>query len=151
MDDLRIAKQVFKGLTSKELRKRRATLRGAYEWCLLFSCKFSVCEKEIATIAEYEKRLAEQKWEEALAKVGRTSAEDYFEAEILLGSWGYYPPHFIYHSMCRTCGPVLSPYPNIKKIEDCIFCKSGFTQLMQSERERIVNEKDTAVFSEATV
>lgn len=141
-----VERPAFNGMTVKEIRSYRSTEEGAKRWCEEHNYEPRKCLKEISIVANSEMEEAKQKWEEALSTTGKETMENLLEAEILMGSWGYYPPHFVYEAKCLACGPTLTPYPELKEIDECIFCKSGYTEVTNQMLKDIRDERIEGLF-----
>lgn len=127
--------------TAREQRLYYRTLKGAYERA--FKCTYDPerCMCQIEIIAESCMKESQKRWLEAVEQCGGDSVEALLAAEHLMGSWGYYPPHFTYEGRCKRCGPVLTPYPQYRDINECIFCATGYAQQTEEIIQEIKNAR----------
>ena len=134
-------------MTTTELRKFRKTRKGAMKWALYHTFDPKKCENEITTIADHSREMSVEVWRESLREAKAADPqgmddEHFYAAEVIMGGKGYYPPHFTSHAVCKTCGPILSPYPNESEVSECIFCRSGYTQETNQMMKEIQDDMD---------
>ena len=131
--------------TAKDKMQARKTPKGAQEWCFKHKYNPSKCKDELMLLSNTSKMEAKKVWKECWKEIDPVIPKDQEDREmhVLLGAEhlmcerGYVPPHFVYISECSICGLRPTPYPWLKKIDNCTYCRSSHTQEVKDVLEEI--------------
>lgn len=133
--------------TFREVQQSRKFPKGAWDWIVSHYNKNNTCKPEWQAVIDEGKKNSAEFFKQCLQTAEESIPKNTPDREIhvmtmaenLCCSEGHAPPHFQYVSECDNCGEVLSPYPHIKHLDECSWCRSGYTQsvkeIMNSKRE----------------